>query len=481
MGVFDFVKSGVREMMIARPDHLKQLVVFKHPDQNFPMFSQLTVDSDECAVFFKDGRVVGVLPPGRHTMQTSNIPFLNNLINNFTGGNVFISEIFFVKTQPVRGIPFGGPIGDMLDPLTGEQVSPRIFGEFSVCVVDPVRFVVGYVGQAAAGDNDQVFQWIKGLFLNGVKTTIGELCEVEQKSILQAKAMTQKLAQAFVDKTTSLGDIGVRIVQMGNFDINFSEEDRQRLVEANAEIAKAQRAVRVKQIGVAGAEADAKARQYELDQKFQQDARYVQNLAGGNYANYAAGQAMMGAGQGMAEHGVGGGVAGMGAQMAVGVGMGNMMAGAFQPQQPQQPQVGGAQGMGGPPPPPPGAQIFYSVGGAQRGPYPTLQAAAQAILQEVGPSGVNTAQLWQQGWPGWKAASAVPEIASLLQPPPPPPPPPPSAASQQLFHVQFPDGVIQVQGKDALRTELQRRSADPNTTMVWSPGMPAWGPAAHML
>src|SRR5579872_4660483 len=64
MGVFDFVKNGVREMMIARPDNQKSLIVYKHPDQNFPMYSQLTVDSDECCVFFKDGRVVGVLPPG---------------------------------------------------------------------------------------------------------------------------------------------------------------------------------------------------------------------------------------------------------------------------------------------------------------------------------------------------------------------------------------------------------------------------------
>ena len=120
MGVFDFVKSGVREMMIARPDNLKQLIVYKHPDQNFPMYSQLTVDSDECAVFFKDGRVVGVLPAGRHTLQTQNIPFLNQIVNNFTGGQVFISEIFFVKTTPVRGIPFGGPIGDMLDLRSGD-------------------------------------------------------------------------------------------------------------------------------------------------------------------------------------------------------------------------------------------------------------------------------------------------------------------------------------------------------------------------
>ena len=328
MGVFDFVKNGVREMMIARPDNLKQLIVYKHPDQNIPMYSQLTVDSDECAVFFKDGRVVGVLPPGRVTLQSQNIPFLNSLVTSFTGGQVFIAEVYFVKTAPVRSVPFGGPIGDMLDPLTGEQVTPRIFGEMSVVVVDPVKFIVGYSGQAATGDNDYVLNWIKGLFMNGVKTTLGELCENEGKSLLQAVSLTSKLAAAFVAHAPDLNDIGVRILQVGQFNVNFSDEDRETLKKANAEIAKAQREVRVKQIGVAGAAAEAQAKQFGLDQKFSQDARYVKDLAG-SYQGFAAGQAMIGAGQGMAEHGVGSGVAGLGAQMAVGVGMGNMMAGGM--------------------------------------------------------------------------------------------------------------------------------------------------------
>ena len=50
MGIMDFVKGGVKEMMIARPDEKKSLVVYKHPDQNIPFWSQLTVDSDEAAV-----------------------------------------------------------------------------------------------------------------------------------------------------------------------------------------------------------------------------------------------------------------------------------------------------------------------------------------------------------------------------------------------------------------------------------------------
>jgi membrane protease subunit (stomatin/prohibitin family) len=306
MGVFDFVKNGVREMMVARPDHLKQLIVYKHPDQNIPMYSQLTVDSDECAVFFKDGRVQGVLPPGRVTLQSQNIPFLNGLITNYTGGQVFIAEVFFVKTAPVRSVPFGGPIGEMIDPMTQLLVTPRIFGEMSVVVIDPVRFIVGYSGQAAAGDNNQVLEWVKGLFMTGVKTTLGELCENEGKSLLQAVSLTSKLAAAFVANAPDLAEIGVKVLQVANPNINFSEEDKRQLSAAVAEVAAARRQVQMKQIAVAGAAADAQAAQFALDQKFGQDARYVKELAG-SYQGYAAGQ-------------------------AVGMNVGNAMAGGMVPQ-----------------------------------------------------------------------------------------------------------------------------------------------------
>jgi len=342
MGIMDFVKGGVREMMIARNDAVKHLIVYKHPDQTIPFYSQLTVDSDECALFFKDGRYVGALGPGRHTLQTQNIPFLGQIVDKFTGGNVFISEIFFVKTQPVRSIPFGGPLESMEDPILFEFVTPRIFGEFSLVVVDPVRFVIGYHGQAAgAQDNDVILGWIKGKFFMSVKTVIAQTCTQQQKSMLNLGGMSIELGQRIVQSAPNCEEIGVKILDIGNFNINFSAEDQTLLREANKERGAARRGV--------GVAADAaKAKQFELDQKFGQDARYVQQLAG-NWQNYAAGSAVMGAGEGMAKGGGNAGVAGLGAQMAVGVGMANMMAGQGQMQGPQftpphmQPQAPAAQ------------------------------------------------------------------------------------------------------------------------------------------
>lgn len=318
MGIMDFVKGGVREMMIARPDRLKNLIVYKHPDQNIPFYSQLTVDSDECALFFKDGKYVGYLPPGRHTLQTQNIPFLNNIINNFTGGNVFIAEIYFVKMQPIRGLPFGGPLESMEDPILFEFVTPRIFGEYALVVTDPVRFVIGYHGQCAgAQDNETILNWIKGKFFMSVKTVIGQLCVQQNKSLLNLGGMTMEIAGRIQQSAPNMEEIGVRILEIGNFNINFSAEDQRMLREANSKRAEARRGV-----GIASDQAQAK--QFGLDQKFQQDARYVQHLAG-NWNNYAAGNAMMGAGEGMAKGGANVGMAQLGAQAAMGVQMAGMM------------------------------------------------------------------------------------------------------------------------------------------------------------
>lgn len=322
MGIMDFVKGGVREMMIARPDTKKGLIVYKHPDQNVPFYSQLTVDSDECALFFKDGKYVGYLPPGRHTLQTQNIPFLNNIINNFTGGNVFIAEIYFVKMQPIRGLPFGGPLESMEDPVLFEFVTPRIFGEYALVVTDPVRFVIGYHGQCAgAQDNEQILNWIKGKFFMSVKTVIGQLCAQQGKSLLNLGGMSMEIAGRIQQSAPNCEEIGVRILEIGNFNINFSAEDQKMLREANKTRADARRGV-----GIAADQAQAK--QFGMDQKFQQDARYVQHLAG-NWNNYAQGSAMMGAGEGMAKGGANVGMAQLGAQAAMGMNMAHQM----QPQQ----------------------------------------------------------------------------------------------------------------------------------------------------
>lgn len=352
MGIVDFIRRGVGEMIIARPPDKKDLLVYKHPDPTIPMYAQLTVDSDEAAVFFRDGAVAGTLRTAgvnqRHTLDSQNIPFLSNFVDSFTGGNIFKTDLFFVTTRPIYDVKFGDELGAIADPQLGEMVTPRMFGSFAFEVVDPALFILKYTGLRTGGDD---LKWIKGLFMNSVRTVVGEVLVTEQKSMLQLLPMQQMLAERFLQRAPDLNAIGIRITQMGDFKINLTDEDNARLQTAQAELGAAQRKAKIANIAIAEAEAVAKQKQFELDQQFQNQSRYVNQLAGGNYQAYAGAQAMIGAGQGMAK---GGGEGGGGMIAGAGLGVGMGMAQAFQ-QMNNQPQAQQRGGGGGAAPAAPGA------------------------------------------------------------------------------------------------------------------------------
>jgi len=329
MGIFDFITKGVRELTIARPDDKKELIVFKHPDPTIPSYAQLTVDADEAALFVRDGALIGALrslgPGQRHTLDSENLPFLGQLVDKLTGGSIFTSELYFITMRPIYDQQFGGELGLIEDPLLGEMITPRIFGTFSVQITEPDAFLMNYLGLKQTGSNDDVLRWIKGLLLNSIRTVMGEVLVEQQTSMLQLMAMQQTLALRFAQHAPDLQDIGCRILGMGQFQINISEDDRARLSEAQSEIGSAKRAARVANIGIAQAAAEAQQRQFELDQRFNQDSRYVRDLASGNFANYASGQALIGAGQGLAK-GAGEGAAGAAASVGVGFALAGQLA-----------------------------------------------------------------------------------------------------------------------------------------------------------
>jgi membrane protease subunit (stomatin/prohibitin family) len=326
MGLFDFVKGGVQRMMIARADAAKDQVVFKHPDQTFPFWSQLTVDSDEVCLFFKDGQYVGSLGPGRHTLQTENIPFLNALVDRLTGQNVFISELYFVTTRPLYNQGFGDTIGSMRDPELELRVTPRAFGTYSFRVVDPVRFVVEFVGQTGAADPDSVLRWVRDQLFQGLRTTLTRMIRAGEITFMDLGTAGTDVARSVVRDCPDLAKVGVQVLEVAKLNLNLNEEDQKRVDAVQGQIVEAKAKARVAKIGISQKEAEVAQRQMELDQNFANQARYLQQLDMGRYQQYAAAQAVMGLGEGMAKGGEGASAGNLAAGMGMGAGM---MYGAF--------------------------------------------------------------------------------------------------------------------------------------------------------
>jgi len=80
MSIFQSVKDESKRNFIARASDAKDDIIYRYPERNIRMMTQLTVDSDEVALFVKDGRVAGKLSPGRHTLDANNVPFVSRLL-----------------------------------------------------------------------------------------------------------------------------------------------------------------------------------------------------------------------------------------------------------------------------------------------------------------------------------------------------------------------------------------------------------------
>jgi membrane protease subunit (stomatin/prohibitin family) len=300
MGLGNWFKRNISEMMIARPDDAKSQVVWKHPEKTIPMKSQLTVMADEKAIFMRDGKVAQVLGPGRHTLDSSNLPFLSELVDHFTGGDVYRAEVFFVSVNERVGVKFGGRVGHVEDPKSGIPVELMVHGEFSFRIEDPEEVVIGLIGTGSA-ESYQVRSWLKEQVLKVIRDRIAELLVKNKWPMLDVTsgAYTEEIEE---DVLAGMGKhidaYGITVRRLGNFVIAMDEED-----------------------------ADNLKRLYT-------DAAYLKTVGGvGAYQQFATGKAMMGAGEGMAKGGGSGGggegAGGMlgGAGMGIGFGMAQMLVG----------------------------------------------------------------------------------------------------------------------------------------------------------
>jgi membrane protease subunit (stomatin/prohibitin family) len=285
MGLF----GEIRREFIARPDQAKGQILYKWPDTNIRKLTQLTVEQDELAVFFRDGRVQGTIMPGRSTLDSSEIPFLGALVDAASGGNLFKTEIYFVSTREFPNLPFGGMIDNVVDPETTLAIGLRVFGEYSLKAIEPQSLILNLVGTQNIQTNDQVTDWMREQLLKVLRTDVVSHVVSQNWPILGIAAHTEEIEQETLQKVQGyIASYGLQIMRLGNFTISIKEDDEETL------------------------------------KRYRKDAQYSR-LAGG-FQQYSVGEALQGVGEGAAQGGGGSNPAVLG----IGLGLGGMVTGAGQ-------------------------------------------------------------------------------------------------------------------------------------------------------
>jgi len=221
--------KGIERLFIEMPDHAKDKVAWKWPDQQIIKYSQLNVDLDYQAVFTNLGKVIGVMGPGRYRLDEGASLALGWLVDRLTGDGYYDAEVYFVATRDIPNVEFGGPVDNLTDDPSGLVVTLRVFGELAFRVIDPATLLAKLIGTGAEGDfNSQVSSWVTDQTLAAIRTVLPDI--VGEHGVLAMGQLQDATSKAALVKVNdALAAYGLAVTTFGELNVNLPDADAQQL------------------------------------------------------------------------------------------------------------------------------------------------------------------------------------------------------------------------------------------------------------
>ena len=136
--------------------------IWKHPAEDFNSLTQLIVHESQEAIFFLNGEALDLFGPGRHTLETQNIPKIGKFLNRLTGGeSPFHCEVYFINKTVQMAVKWGTDSRvRFLEPTYGVPLEIGASGEMNLAVSDSRKLLLKLVGTTkgiAWGDESDGF------------------------------------------------------------------------------------------------------------------------------------------------------------------------------------------------------------------------------------------------------------------------------------------------------------------------------------
>jgi membrane protease subunit (stomatin/prohibitin family) len=355
MGLFEKLRAELVDI-VEWVDDSRTALVWRFPryHNQIKQGAQLIVRPGQTAVFVHQGKVADVFGPGRHTLETKNLPVLSTLAGwKFGFDSPFKAEVYFVATRQITDLKWGTPNPVLIrDPDFG-PIRVRAFGTFTLKAVNPKALLQELVGTDSIFDAEEVAVLLRSI----VAQAFADLVATAEMSVVDLagnqRELADKLRAMVVERVDD--EYGLDVPQLFIVNVSVPEEVEKAL--------------------------DARSSMKVID----------------DLASYQAYQ--IGVSTKVAAANPAGGIAAGGIGMGMGLAMAN--------------RIGPAQGPAmqpAPPPPPPPPAWHVVQGGQATGPFTfddLSRAAAAGTLRA-------DTLVWTAGMATWSAAGQVPQLAGIF-------------------------------------------------------------------
>ena len=229
-------KDGLASIIKYEGDN--ETLVWKHPVEDFNLGSQLIVHESQEAIFFRDGQALDLFGPGRHTLETQQLPLLEKVYKLPTDTErTFHSEVYFINKAVQMFLKWGTPDKiRFIDPLTSVPLEIGASGALNLQVSDARRLIVKLVGtqNGIAWDDRENFTRsvqaaFRPLIANTVKQHLPAIIKNQQIDLLEidervneiSGLLREKLLVGFEEYGLTLPQFYVTHVVLPEDDPNF--------------------------------------------------------------------------------------------------------------------------------------------------------------------------------------------------------------------------------------------------------------------
>src|SRR5215218_10949128 len=195
--------------VIQHPSERSDEMVFRVPQQGageFKFGSQLIVREGQAAVFFRDGKALDTFGPGRHTLNTNNLPLLTGIMGiAFGGATPFTAEVYFVSLREFSDLRWGTAQPVVSRDTDFGMVRLRAFGGYSMRVGDPQLFVQQVVGSQGVYTIGFIEDYLRGVIVNEFNDMLGAVHTTLLDLPGQSSELAAAMRNALVDDFRRIG------------------------------------------------------------------------------------------------------------------------------------------------------------------------------------------------------------------------------------------------------------------------------------
>ncbi|XME01831.1 SPFH domain-containing protein [Lachnospiraceae bacterium C1.1] len=174
--------------------------VWKYPATDFNNGSQLIVHESQEAIFMMNGEVLEVFGPGKHVLETENLPFIKQLQRVATGGrSTFHCECYFVNLTEQMAIKWGTDSKiTYMDPEYNFPLEIGACGQMSLAVSNSTKLLIKIVGTTKSLTQATLTSYFRAFLMNRIKSIIPSIIISKKISIFNIDQYLGEISEAIL-------------------------------------------------------------------------------------------------------------------------------------------------------------------------------------------------------------------------------------------------------------------------------------------